>query len=216
MVNLALGIPTINRADLLDNALQLYAERWYGHHQFIVDNGNQKIKTYSREQRIMVMPKNLGVPASWNYMAKNAFINGYTHIAILNDDIEVHKTAQEISEFIENNPADFYQGTGTWCNIILPQATFEKVGEFDEGFAVAYYEDNDYAYRLKLAGLKVLADPFFNPEVYRNSQTIAKNQTLNKHFTANQNRFKDKWGGMPGSERFTEPFNGKAGYDNPW
>jgi hypothetical protein len=44
-VTVALGIPTINRNDLLQEALEVYKETWYGRHVFIVDNGNQEIKT---------------------------------------------------------------------------------------------------------------------------------------------------------------------------
>jgi len=60
-VVIALGIPTINRADLLDEALQVYKDTFYGRHQLIIDNGNQPIQTYSADQKVLKMPQNLGV-----------------------------------------------------------------------------------------------------------------------------------------------------------
>jgi GT2 family glycosyltransferase len=214
--NLALAIPTINRADLLDDALRLYAQTWRGRHQFILDNGHQNIETYSSWQTVIKSPKNLGVPASWNVLMRTLKTKGYTHVAILNDDIVWKRNADEIEDYIKLNPADFYQGLGTWCCFVLPVSTWEEIGQFDEGYAVSYWEDSDYAYRFKIANKKVKADIFFNPEVYRNSQTIAKDPSLNNFFAANQKRYIDKWGGLIGAERFTTPWNGGEGYDIQW
>ena len=211
-VTVALGIPTINRNDLLQEALEVYKETWYGRHVFIVDNGNQAIQTKSSNQRVMIMPKNLGVSASWNLLAKTIRNKGYSHVALLNDDIIWNRTADEIEEFIKNHEADFYQGLGTWCCFVVPIATLEKVGLFDVGYINGFFEDNDYAYRMKLAGMKVIADAFFNPEVFRNSSTIAKDPSLNVNFEANKQRFISKWGGMPMQESFNIPFNGQVEY----
>lgn len=212
IVSVALGIPTINRNDLLQEALEVYKETWYGRKVYIVDNGNQAIQTKSSNQRVMIMPKNLGVAGSWNLLARTIRAQGFSHIALLNDDIVWKRTADEIEEYISNNPADFYQGTGTWCCFVMPVATLEKIGLFDEGYLIGYHEDNDAAYRMKIAGMKVIADPFFNPEVYRNSSTIAKDPSLNVNFEYNKQRYISKWGGMPMQEKFKIPFNGEKEY----
>lgn len=214
-VTVALGIPTINRNDLLQEALEVYKETWYGRHVFIVDNGNQAIQTKASNQRVMIMPKNLGVSGSWNLLAKTVRNKGYSHVALLNDDIIWNRTADEIEEFIKNHEADFYQGLGTWCCFVVPIATLEKIGLFDEIFYPAYYEDNSFAYRMRLANMKVLADPFFNPDTYRNSSTIQKDPSLNANFDMNRQLFVDLWGGMPMQETFTIPFNGTRPYESP-
>jgi GT2 family glycosyltransferase len=213
IVTVALGIPTINRNDLLQEALEVYKETWYGRHVFIVDNGNQSIQTKSSNQRVMVMPKNLGVAGSWNLLAKTIRNKGYSHVALLNDDIIWNRNADEIEEFIKNNPADFYQGLGTWCCFVIPIATLEKVGLFDDGFRLCFFEDNDAYYRMVLAGMKIIADPFFNPDIFRNSSTIAKDPSLNVNFEYNKQRYVAKWGGMPMQETFKIPFNGEIEHE---
>jgi GT2 family glycosyltransferase len=206
MAMVALGIPTINRADLLQQALEVYKDNWYGRHVYIVDNGVQDIKITASNQKVLKMPKNLGVSGSWNLLCTTLFAKGYTHVALLNDDIIWKKTADDIEDFIDANPSDFYLGLGTWCLIIIPLTTWEKVGKFDEQFFPAYFEDNDYCYRMRLEGLKRINSPFFNPEIYRNSQTIAKDPSLNKNFTLNRTLYINKWGGSPSNETYKTPF----------
>lgn len=204
-VKSVIGIPTINRADLLEGALDLYVKNWK-RNIFIVDNGNQIIQPRPIV-KVMKMSHNLGVSGSWNHLCKTLFAQGYTHVCLLNDDIVWNKTQDQIDKFIEENPSDFYVGTGTWCNIVLPKTTWDIVGPFDEEFYPAYFEDNDYCYRMRLAGLKRINSEFFNPEVFRNSQTIARDNSLNKNFDRNKERYKEKWGGYPLEETFTTPYN---------
>ena len=204
---IALGIPTINRADLLQEALEVYKETWYGRHVYIVDNRHQQITTTASNQKVLTMPHNLGVSGSWNLLCQTLFAKGYTHVALLNDDIIWRKTADAIEEYIDANPNDFYLGLGTWCLFVIPLTTWEKVGKFDEQFFPAYFEDNDYCLRMRNDGLKRDMSPFFNPEVFRNSQTIAKDPTLNGNFDRNRQLFMDKWGGSPGNETYKTPYN---------
>jgi GT2 family glycosyltransferase len=209
MIKVALGIPTINRADLLNEALDKYRWTWSKRHIYIVDNGNQEIDDSNPWVHIHRSFKNLGVSASWNWCLKKAFENGYTHIAILNDDIVWEKTIDQIEQFIKDNPAGLYVSGGTWCCFILSYEAFMKVGGFDEGFYPAYFEDNDFCYRCRLAEIPRVTDPFFSPEVYRNSMTIDKDGSLNTNFDTNKEKFAVKWGGEPGKEKFKVPYDGK-------
>jgi GT2 family glycosyltransferase len=209
MIKVALGIPTINRADLLNEALDKYRWTWSKRHIYIVDNGNQEIDDSNPWVHIHRPFKNLGVSASWNWCLKKAFENGYTHIAILNDDIVWEKTIDQIEQFIRDNPAGLYVSGGTWCCFILSYEAFMKVGGFDEGFYPAYFEDNDFCYRCRLAEIPRVTDHFFSPEVYRNSMTIDKDGSLNTNFDTNKEKFVIKWGGEPGKEKFKVPYDGK-------
>lgn len=206
MATIALGIPTINQAELLQPLLERYSENWYGRHTYIIDNGNQKIDPVGSKQRIVKMSYNLGVAGSWNLLCRTIFGFGYSHIAILNDDIYWNKNADDIESYIEQNPADFYVGLGQWCCFVLPYETYEKVGMFDDKFVNAYFEDNDYEYRMKLLGLSVHKNEFFNPDEYKQSQSIRKDPSLNVNFESNKMRYIEKWGGFPREEKFIKPF----------
>ena len=93
-----------------------------------------------------------------------------------------------------------------WSAFILNKYIFDIVGEFDEGFSRCYFEDNDYAYRVKLANMHIKTEPLLNAEVYRNSMTIQKDPFLST-FAENQKYYITKWGGMPEQETYTIPFN---------
>jgi len=87
----------------------------------------------------------------------------------------------------------------------------EMVGEFDEGFSPAYFEDNDMHYRIKLAGLKAICYP---PAIYYHYGSRTQNDPRypmglvdGYKFERNRMYFVDKWGGPPGQEIFLTPFN---------
>ena len=101
--------------------------------------------------------------------------------------------------------------TPDFSGFMIAQKTLDKVGYFDENFYPAYFEDNDYHYRIKLAGLKAYRT---NQALYFHygSRTIKDNKYVktnrNQTFLANQEFFKEKWGDVPGKEKYTTPFNG--------
>lgn len=205
-VTLALGIPTINRLDILAANLDQYKKDWIGRNILIVDNGNQGIEV-KKPIHVVVNPENRGVAGSWNQLCAALFSAGYTHAHIINDDIDMRTQPEALEAFIEANPADFYVGTQNWCSFIMPKATFREIGRFDDKFFPAYFEDNDYYRRLILAGKKIVRTELLDPVVYRNSMTIQKEPALNNLFMANQQYYIQKWGGTPGQETFTTPFN---------
>jgi hypothetical protein len=97
-VKSVIGIPTINRADLLEEALDLYSKNWK-RNIFIVDNGSQIIQPRPLV-KVMKMSHNLGVSGSWNHLCKTLFSQGYTHVCLLNDDVIWKKTQDQIDKFI--------------------------------------------------------------------------------------------------------------------
>ena len=203
---LALGIPTINRKDLLEEALGVYAETFKHRHIYIVDNGNQEIPENPPQIKVFNVGYNLGVAASWNNIIERQANLGYTHILILNDDVILKRKAQDIEKWLEENPADFYDGYG-YYSFIIPYKTYQTIGKFDERFYPAYYEDTDYEYRLKMAGAKVINTEMLYPEVLRKSQSGAKDQSLYNEVYKCRQYYDQKWGGVPTHETFKTPFN---------
>ena len=82
----SIGIPTLNRADLLIPSIEKYIEDFPGVDIHIIDNGNQNLKFDYPNVHIYEEKNNLGVAASWNKLCKIIFINKSWSL-IINDDV---------------------------------------------------------------------------------------------------------------------------------
>jgi hypothetical protein len=60
---------------------------------------------------------------------------------------------------------------------------------------------------MRLCGFDRINTSYLNPVIYRNSQTILKDSSLNQNFNKNRQYYASKWGGLPSEETFTTPFN---------
>jgi len=209
----AIGIPTLNRADLLIPSLESYIKDFPSVDIYIVDNGGQiEILNWvskSKNNHVHLHPQqeNLGVAKSWNFLL-NEIYKDNEYAMILNDDIYLGFTKQYVEGLIEKyqsqvlltNPID-------WCVFVLPKSTYEANGKFDEQFYPAYCEDNDYVYRLKLRGQKVFKTPDLLPKVHRASMTLERDYTIQTAYHENKERYIEKWGGAPDFELFKKPYN---------
>jgi GT2 family glycosyltransferase len=184
-------------------------------------------------------PSNLGVSRVWNDGIRDAFDHGYDLVLVLNNDVLLHPecidrlvariagavvgivTAVNIKEKCPN-PSDVFhfdaranelvaeRDSPDFAAFLLNRVCWEKVGAFDESFSPAYFEDNDYHYRMQLAGLRAIAHP---PAVFYHfgsrTQNEAGNQPIvvSQKFEENRQYYIRKWGGPPAGERFKEPFN---------
>lgn len=118
----------------------------------------------------------------------------------LPDDVLVHKLPKE-TNFVE--APDFS------C-FMLSKKTIDEIGYFDENFYPAYFEDNDYHYRINLKGLRGVK---INRSLYFHygSRTLKGGPDIKKlcnaGYVANREYYIRKWGGEPGNESFLTPFN---------
>jgi GT2 family glycosyltransferase len=206
-MKLIIGIPTINRADLLNEALANYFEDFKNTEIVICDNGKQEIITRERNFVIYRPENNLGVSGSWNMIMDYAEKVKATHVLMLNDDIYLGKSEEEVNAIVRLWNPEFLCTELNWCSFILSVNAYLKVGKFDENFFPAYFEDNDYFRRMQLAGVTIIVNPMLNPVVYRNSMTIQKTPELNNGFEKNRQYYISKWGGQPTQETFSTPFN---------
>ena len=209
MKKFAIGIPTLNRFDLLLPALLFYKNDFPNTKIYILDNGKQGIKGYSGlglNMEVIESDQNLGVAKSWNTLCDLIFREN-DYALILNDDIYFGRKDWEIQSLLQNYKNDFYVTTQDWCAFILPKKTYNTIGKFDEEIFPAYFEDNDYHYRMKLMGLSYMKIPFLNPFLYQASKTIEKEPKLRDFIQKNREYYINKWGGEPNRERFKKPFN---------
>lgn len=206
-MKLIIGIPTINRADLLNEALANYFEDFKNTEIVICDNGKQEIITRENNFVIYRPENNLGVSGSWNMIMDYAEKVKGTHVLMLNDDIYLGKSEEEIKTIIRLWNPEFLCTELNWCSFILSVDAYLKVGKFDEKFFPAYFEDNDYFRRMLLTGVNITNNAMLNPAIYRNSMTIQKSPELNNGFEKNRQYYISKWGGQPTQETFATPFN---------
>jgi len=105
-------------------------------------------------------------------------------------------------KLVEN--ADFF------CFGVNIPRLINACGSFDENFFPAYFEDNDMHYRMKLAGAKgyinIRAVAWHVGSATQNADPTNPNCSQ-EQFHNLKIYYVTKWGGMPGEETYTNPFN---------
>lgn len=206
-MKLALVCPVLNRFELFTQMIATIDEPV---RPYIIDNWNQ----------------NGGVAYGWNTGLLRAYRDGYEYALVCNDDIrfepgvvrglwnDIHETGAVIVTPNQNGHremtglteglADFF------CFMVDIKQLFSNCGFFDSNFWPAYFEDNDMHYRIKLAGLSTYLD---NDLVVHHHGSATQNHMVDfpvcshEQFVINRTYFVNKWGGVPGEERFTVPYD---------
>jgi len=182
--------------------------------------------------------ENKGVDGGWNQgiqIARNTL--AFPYYAVLNNDIilqddtlakmmavldqpnialstafNTNDKTQTPADFFYKKPAKEFELTDApdFSCFMLKKETIDKIGYFDENYYPAYFEDNDYHYRIRLAGqraVKISNALYF----HYGSQTIKDGPDIKRlsdsRFLINQAYFVKKWGGLPGQEIYKTPFN---------
>ena len=142
-------------------------------------------------------------------MCKKIYDEGNDYALIVNDDVYLGYGTKEVLSVIKEDKIGIVQSYHNWCVFLINKDLYKRIGEFDELFYPAYYEDSDYIYRLNLKGLRQGLDIRLNPELIRTSQTYEKNPELvNRSMAENKEKYIRKWGGLPLLERYMLPFDG--------
>jgi len=180
------GIPVLNRRDLLERAV---ASIDVPHHLYIVDNS----------------VVNRGVAASWNAIIRQGFEAGYRWIFIGSNDcfLDAGSLAKGIAVLDTDRVGIWHLHEDNFNWFLISRETVERVGWFDEQFWPVYHEDCDYAWRCHLAGVIRRHVPGANCEHHHGGSN-----TIRAGFAGPSCReyYVRKWGGPPGSERFSMPF----------
>src|SRR5690606_3352243 len=94
---------------------------------------------------------------------------------------------------------------------LITKKCLELIGPFDENFWPAYYEDNDYVKRMRLAGYDHICVPGCHYWHEGSGTVKAKSarelQEHNKNFKKSSAYYVRKWGGLPYQEKYDAPFN---------
>lgn len=225
MKNFAIGIPTLNRFDLLLPALIFYCKFDFPDTPLLlVDNGQQNIINNgiqhiikNKSVFIFQQTKNIGVAGSWNLLLSSIFADSYIKFAlILNDDIYLGLDEAYIEtiipqKLVANHICEFNNYLDqafimlpenqhyNWSYFIISRKAWDIIGHFDENFYPAYYEDTDYERRAKLKNVPVLRC-LKAPARYVNSGTGQADPSVFANSKKNLEYYTQKWGGAPGHE----------------
>lgn len=172
---------------------------------------------------------NIGVGPAWNVGLLKSIIMDCEYTLICNDDIVLdagtieklvssmdekwfdmvtavnHRDAPVTEETRYDEAPDFS------CFMVRPYRFVTKFGYFDESFAPAYFEDNDMHYRIKVGGgtavCRTDAGMLHRGSVTQNwgGQPVVDSYMFEK----NRQYYGNKWGGWPGYEAYTQPWNGE-------
>lgn len=185
--------------------------------------------------------ENFGAAASWNMGLEFGFNKlNCTSVLILNNDIlllpdtldriildlegEMYGlvSAYNVSGMV-SGPEEFsliktkyenrYKETPDFSCFGINKMCFDKVGFFDEAFYPAYFEDNDYHFRMKAEKVKAVSN-LGNIYFHFGSRTKLADPRFEDYikmcYVKNRDFYLQKWGGIPGEEKFILPFDGAS------
>lgn len=179
----------------------------------IVDNSGEgyyipSLPEFDRFNVTYVRPgHNMGVAASWNAIIKTTSRAEWW--AIVNHDVVF--SAGDLARLEEHMDSAGGLATmmGGFSIFGIDREVVARVGLFDENYVPAYFEDNDYDYRCRLAGVQMTGLP--SGSTHRISSTLRSDPRFmeaNKNtFLLNREYYISKWGGTPYQEMYDTPFN---------
>lgn len=229
---ITVGIPTLHADDDLLECVQSICEQDTPVDHIIIINNNSDRSVVDRctdrlasftdtydiriTHHVAGLYKPLSVAESWNKIGRVCF-DLHDMVLILNDDVVFEKdtvTRFQHAYYAQSYQPIFLPENGEWSGFVwnIPRAVCE-VGWFDEAFYPAYWEDMDYAYRLRLKGY----EPYCVPGLaftHKGSQTIKKLEAggadmesrHHLHFRRNREYYKQKWGTTEGHGGHSRPF----------
>jgi len=201
-----IGIPTLNRKDLLLPSLESYKKDFPNIEIHVIDNGKQNLKS-DKNVIVHTEDENLGVAKSWNKICDIGF-KSVNHVLLVNDDVFLGYGEKEVNRIISSMQIGISQSMHLWSVVLIRKDIFDEIGRFDEQFYPAYLEDSDYIYRLNLVGKRQGIDTRLNPKVVKHGGTWeSKPEVVSQYLNQNREKYVAKWGGLPFLETFTNPYN---------
>ena len=148
-------IPVLNKYDLLE---RMIASIDYPIDELlIIDNGGGAGEYQNNnigKIRVLRMPSNLGVPASWNLGIKLYPFAPYWVISS-NDVVFEKGTLTILDKALDPDKLTLTKAFPHYQTFAIGENIIEKVGLFDEGLYPIFFEDNDFHQRVQHHGLTI-------------------------------------------------------------
>ena len=205
-----LAIPTLRRFDLLADCVSSALAGTVKPDRIIVIDNSGSLCPPIPGAEIVLGRQPQSVARAWNDAVRLAGAD----VIISNDDVVFAKdTIAALLEMAGGSPRAGIVSTLTglrFCLFWLRWAAYQDTGAFDERFTPAYFEDNDYHWRLTLKGWE---SPCAYTEIRHEHSATMKGLPDDRREAAHHQRFRAcealylaKWGGRPGQERYTVPY----------
>jgi len=154
-------VPVLNRYDLLRGMLASldYPIR----DLLIIDNGGGFEDLFERDElpvknvRVLNLPSNLGVAASWNLGIK-LFPHDDRWMFASNDCVFAPGALGVLSTATQD-ALTVVKDWPHWQAFVIGERVIDRVGLFDERFYPAYFEDTDFKRRCDMAGIPTAVSP---------------------------------------------------------
>ncbi|WP_152397001.1 glycosyltransferase family 2 protein [Paenibacillus guangzhouensis] len=213
-----LGIGYVNRPDLLYRAVQSIEPHW--HNTIIIDNSEElELRTHSFPTMIRVIepPVPLSFSQTMNLMYQKAITETYEVILFMHNDAEIDAiVSTTFLPYVQN----LILTKQNWGAVLTSNASppfiafnveaMRLVGEWDITFP-RYFADQDYYWRLTLAGYPVMKTNHIVTHHNGGGTTFKSDPQLarlhNVTFPLYERYYVAKWGGKPHQELYTKPFN---------
>ncbi len=228
---LVLGVPVLNRYDLLQRLLDSVARGTRRPDRYvIVDNGGAIEREIESGLRIprpntIVSPgQNVGVSCAWNLIldeAPNDFV------ILSNDDIEVEFTTlatMEQEACLSPHLLIAASNQNAWAFCLQKPGLTRAVGHYDEHYWPAYVEDMDMCLKMLLRNLQIVYAIGVRVSHAGHASTRAAHiaeswrQQVRECFEKNRQYFRQKWPGIDPHtlvirDRTITPFRGRPPTD---
>ena len=217
-----IGVPVINRADLLLRCLR--SIDFPVDKLVVVDNGGEPevaavLAQVCQEGRLSIAVHspgfNMGVSGSWNWILDDSSDAAYW--LFVGNDIEfLPGDLARIDAFVREHPDYVVMPCNHGHSLFaVTAAGKERIGYFDANIFPAYLEDSDQMRRIALAGapwqdvpgvraLHGEAPSWGSSTIYADPKLFAKNQITHRN---NFLYYQRKHGGPPGEEKFEHPYD---------
>jgi len=212
-----LGIPYVNRPDLLRRALNGVQAMWP--RTIIIDNSDAGELSNLQGSWPVPIFRVSGLPLTlsqtMNLLQAKAVEQKCDVWFFLHSDAE---PAARTADNLLNKARQTFQEDKRWGAIFTRYDTFccfsvsamAVVGKWDTNLP-QYFADNDYYRRVKLAGYQII-EASLEVTHHEGGSCTLKSDPVRAHlngvtFPLYQKYYEAKWGGPPGAEQFHQPFN---------